>query len=216
MDHLLLRVNEDPQMAREDLSDGECLELWRSGDQEAAQELFDRYVKRLLHLVSQRMNQQIVGRVDPEDVVQSVFGTFFKRVRAGEFQAENPDDVGKLLFRIALRKTFRQITFHQQGKRDARLEAGSENSLKVLTSLAKSKEPTPEETSQLLDEVNHFLNQLSVIDRRICEMRLEGYNNVEIAKELDISDRRIRRLLERLRHLADLELDAEEDGRSQN
>ncbi|MGF1579072.1 MAG: RNA polymerase sigma factor [Gemmataceae bacterium] len=190
-----------------DWSDEQCLELWRSGNEEAARELFDRYVEKLLHLVSQRINHRILGRVDAEDVVQSVFGTFFKRVRAGELQATNPDDVGKLLFRIALRKTFRQITFHQQGKRDARLESGTSDESQFLDSLALSREPTPEEASLLLDQADHFLSQLEPTDRRICELRLEGYNNAEIAQKLEISDRRIRRLLERLRCVANEDID---------
>jgi DNA-binding CsgD family transcriptional regulator len=53
--------------------------------------------------------------------------------------------------------------------------------------------------------MEHFLAELRPEDRRILEMRMEGYNNVEIASKLNITDRKIRRLMERIRGLAERE-----------
>jgi DNA-binding CsgD family transcriptional regulator len=46
---------------------------------------------------------------------------------------------------------------------------------------------------------------LSIPERKIIEMRLAGHDNVEIAEKLGISDRKIRRLLERMRGQAEKE-----------
>ena len=63
-------------------------------------------------------------------------------------------------------------------------------------------EPSPEEATAFLDQLQHFFAKLADEERRILELRMEGYNNVEIAQRLGISDRKIRRLMERVRELA--------------
>jgi RNA polymerase sigma-70 factor (ECF subfamily) len=178
---------------------------WRSGDQEAARQIFERYVSQLLGLASRRISQRLASRVDPEDIVQSVFRTFFHRAREGQFQIDDPDDLCKLLARITVHKTLRQIAFHKRAKRNACQETGQgDDDADHMISLLAS-EPTPEDTVALYDQMDHFLGQLGSEDRLILQMRMEGYTNVEIAEKLNITDRKIRRLLERIRGQAALE-----------
>jgi RNA polymerase sigma-70 factor (ECF subfamily) len=183
----------------------------RTGDEEAARKLFHEHVDQLLELARQRLSQRLAGRVDAEDVVQSVFRTFFKRARAGEFVLHDEEDLCKLLVRITLYKTLRQVAFHRQAKRDARQEAPGGDAGQEQLLQAMSSGPTPEEAVIFLDELEFFLNQMPDEDKTICRMRLEGHTNVEIARELGISERRIRRLLERLRGLAKRENWLEEE-----
>lgn len=193
-------------MAAEPPPDQSLVKLWQAGDQDAARQLFDRYVEQLLALARRRLSQRLAGRVDPEDVVQSVFRTFFGRVKAGQFTIEDPEDVCKLLARITLHKTLRQVTFHRAAKRDAAMEAtsGPADEKDRLADVF-TREPTPEEANMFLDEMEHFLNRIGPQDRQIIEMRMQGYNNLEIAERLGISDRKIRRLMERVRDLAEQE-----------
>jgi RNA polymerase sigma-70 factor (ECF subfamily) len=192
----------------EEHGDQSYLKLWRAGDQQAARELFDRYVDRLLALAHRRLDHRLAGRVDAEDIVQSVFRTFFHRAKENRFDVKDPDDISKLLFRITIHKTLRQIAFHRRGKRDAQLEAGAHREGDELLMEQFAGEPTPEEAATLVDEMEHFLSQLKPEERQILEMRMEGYNNQEISEKMDISDRKIRRLLERLRGLAQREEEA--------
>jgi RNA polymerase sigma-70 factor (ECF subfamily) len=179
------------------------LSRWQAGEEEAAQQLFALYVDRLLHLARQRIGQRLASRVDPEDVVQSVFHTFFKGVKAGQYQLEETGDVLKLLARITVHKTFRQIAFHQAAKRDFNLETGQgDDGQQHLVSLL-DRGPSPEEANQFVDQLEHFLRQLRPEDRQILELRMQGYKDVEIAEKLNISDRKIRRLMERVRALAE-------------
>jgi RNA polymerase sigma-70 factor (ECF subfamily) len=182
--------------------DRSLLHLLRIGDQRAAQEVFDRYANQLLHLARRRISQRLARRIDPEDIVQSVFRTFFDRARAGKFQVEGPDDLCKLLVRITVRKTLRQVAFHQAAKRDMNQEAvpadGEQDRLLEIL----DRGPTPEEAGKFLDQLDHLLDQMRPEDRQIIDLRLQGYSNVEIAERLNISDRKIRRLMERLRGLA--------------
>jgi RNA polymerase sigma-70 factor (ECF subfamily) len=188
----------------DDKSEEDYVKSCRAGDEEAARRLFHAHVDQLVDLARQRISQRLASRVDAEDVVQSVFRTFFKRVRAGEFVVHDEEDLCKLLVRITVYKTLRQVAFHQQGKRDARQEAGGEVGQEQLLRVMANG-PTPEEAVIFLDELEFFLDQLSEEDRQICRMRLEGHTNVDIAQALGINERRIRRLMERLRGLAERE-----------
>ncbi len=177
----------------------------RTGDPEAARLLFERYVDRLVAVARRRLSQPLTSRVDPEDIVQSVFRTFFGRLKGGQFQLDQQNDLCKLLVRITVNKTLRQVAFQKAAKRDPGQEAHPSDAdhEQVLQLLAR--EPDPEEAVAFLDQLEHFLAQLSPEERRILEMRVQGYSNEDICKELGIYDRKIRRVLERIRGLVEQE-----------
>src|SRR5262245_38849503 len=91
------RFSRNPHQQEEvlmpELPKGQALmQLLGAGDEEAARQVVDRYIDRLVALARQRLSQRLASRVDPEDVVQSVFRTFFVRVRAGQFHIADQDD----------------------------------------------------------------------------------------------------------------------------
>jgi hypothetical protein len=51
----------------------------QDGDSAAVEQLFERYAQRLARLADRNLSRKIAGRLDGEDVVQSVFRTFFRR-----------------------------------------------------------------------------------------------------------------------------------------
>jgi RNA polymerase sigma-70 factor (ECF subfamily) len=175
-------------------------ELFRTGNEMAARELFDRYVNQVMRLARSHLSQPMARRVDAEDIAQSVFRTFFKRALEGQFQVEEEEDLCKLLARITVHKTLRQVAYHRRAKRDTKAETG-ETQEALLNHLAGG--PTPEDAVAFVDELEHFLSKLQPVERQILEMRMESHNNMEIAEKLGISDRKIRRLLERIRGLAE-------------
>jgi RNA polymerase sigma-70 factor (ECF subfamily) len=186
----------------------DLVRLVKAGDEDAARKLYDAYVDRLVAVARRRLSQRLASRVDPEDIVQSVYRTFFGRVKEGKFHIDDQDDLCKLLMRITVHKTLRQVAYHQAAKRDKGQETGQgEHSNEMMMQLL-DEEPTPQTAVAFVDQLEHFLNRLRPEERQILEMRLQGYSNEEIAKKLNIYDRKIRRVVERIRGLA------EQDGLS--
>jgi RNA polymerase sigma-70 factor (ECF subfamily) len=181
------------------------LDLLRAGDEGAARRLFDTYANRLMNLARLRLSQRMARRIDPEDVVQSVFRTFFSRVRDGRFALEEQDDLSKLLVSITVRKTLRQVAFHKAAKRNPGAEEAHGDACQADLAKLQSVEPSPEAAVTFLDHLEHFLGRLRPQDRPILEMRLQGYRNEEIAQELGTSDRHVRRVLGHIRALAEEE-----------
>ena len=58
---------------------------FKAGSESAARELFDKYCERLMKLARRRIGQRMTSRIDPEDVLQSAFRSFFGRVKNDEF-----------------------------------------------------------------------------------------------------------------------------------
>ncbi len=186
-------------------NDQELVARCRAGDQEAARILFERFVERLLVLARRRISQRLASRVDAEDIVQSVFRTFFNRLRQDQFEFEHQDDLFKLLVRITVHKTLRQVAYHKAAKRDPNLEMSQgENDHEMLMQVL-DVEPTPDTIVAFMDQLEHFLGQLEPEQRQILELRLQGYSTDEIARQIGSYDRKIRRVLERIRGIAENE-----------
>src|SRR5262249_33431653 len=127
---------------------------------------------------------------------------FFTRLKNDKFEIVDDDDLSKLLVRITLHKTLRQIAYHRAARRDPNQEVPqgelSQNDiLQVMT-----KEPTPETVVTFVDHLDHFLQPLSPEDQQTLPMRLQGTSTEDIAKQLNTYDRKVRRVLERVRALA--------------
>jgi RNA polymerase sigma-70 factor (ECF subfamily) len=186
-------------------TDRTLLNLWRGGDQQAARELFERYVDRLVSVAKRRISERLAGRIDPEDVVQSVFRTFFHRAKEGKFTIADPDDVCRLLARMTVHKVLRKVEHHTAAKRDAGAEVSHAKDAQERLADLVDREPTPEEANQFLDQLEHFISHLRPEEREILELRMQGYGTEEVALQLGTYDRKVRRVLERIRGLAEQE-----------
>jgi RNA polymerase sigma factor (sigma-70 family) len=99
----------------------------------------------------------------------------------------------------------RQVAFHKAAKRNPNLEVGQSAETQQSWEEVLDAEPSPEEAVAFLDELENFLSRLRPQDRKILEMRLQGWSNDEICQKLNIYDRKIRRVIERIRGLAEQE-----------
>lgn len=171
------------------------LERCREGDPRAAEVLFHRYAVRLAHLAEQHLDRRLAARVDGEDVVQSVFRTFFQRCSRGEFQIDGSAQLWRLLVRLTLRKARAQARRHRAAKRDGRAEAADDG----LAFEALSREPGPGEAVELVDLIERLLRGLPDLYCHVLERRLQGCAVADIAAELAVSRQTVYRSLELLR-----------------
>lgn len=170
----------------------------RAGDAAAADALFVKYAEQLARLAERQLSARVARRVTGEDVVQSVFRTFFVRVERGEFQIDSSDQLWKLLVQITLRKSAEQGRLHTAAMRDGRLEeVGS-----AIMSALIARQPEVAEAQLLNEEIDRAICNLPAQQhlayRRLLELRLAGHANDEIADQMGISRRTVERMLTRL------------------
>lgn len=195
------------------ISDRELLRRFQSSDRDAAAQLYERYAERLRALTRRKSSTVLSCRLDPDDIVQSVFRNFFHAAREGGYSVPPGEDLWKLLLVIAMNKIRGRATFHRAAKRDVRRTLRIEG----LDPGALARENThghPAVTFLRL-VAEEALGQLPPLQRRIVELRVEGYQVPEIATMTGRSLRTVERTLQNCRrHFADFLKDHEPAAKS--
>ena len=173
----------------------------RAGDEAAAREIFQRFVRRLVRLTRCQLDVVMRHKVDPEDVVQSAYKSFFHRYGEGKLEVGDWDNLWSLLTLITVRKCLDRVDYHRAASRDARREAAAQPGVAGSEPWweAIAREPTPEEAAVLAETVEQLLRGLTAEERPVLEMSLQGHTTQEICERLGLADRSVRRLRERVR-----------------
>src|SRR5262249_13621273 len=100
----------------------EFLAKLHQGDDAAAREVFGRFTCQLLALALRHLDAGLRQRVDPEDVVQSAYKSFFLRYGGGNLDVENWNSLWGLLTLITVRKCAERAAYHRAERRDAARE----------------------------------------------------------------------------------------------
>jgi RNA polymerase sigma-70 factor (ECF subfamily) len=171
----------------------------RLGEDAAAREVFDRFARRLVALARRRIARPLARRVDPEDVVQSAFKSFFLRQRQGTLQPEGWDELRGLLTLITLRKCADRAEYLRAGRRDVRREVSADDGHVPTRVFALDREPRPEEAAALAEALERLSRSVHDDDRPILELTLQGYSAAEIGLRLGRAIRSVQRLREQIR-----------------
>jgi RNA polymerase sigma-70 factor (ECF subfamily) len=161
-------------------------------DPAAAEAVFARYAQRLASLADQHLSHKLAARLDGEDVVQSVFRTFFRRSAAGEFQIDCSAQLWRLLVTITMRKVRAKARYHTAGVRTAMAEANAGTTGRPE---AVAAEPGPDAAAALVDEIEVLLRGLPTLHCQVLEGRLRGESVSEIADRLGITRQSVYRVL---------------------
>ena len=173
----------------------------RAGDEAAAHEIFQRFVGKLVCLARRQLGAVLRRKVDPEEVVQSAYKSFFLRHGAGKLEVHDWDHLWGLLTVITLRKCFDRVEYHHAERRDVKREATAQPGTAGTEPWweAVARDPAPEEATVLAETVEQLLRELDDDQRPVLEMSLQGYSTQEISERLGLPKRSVRRLRERLR-----------------
>jgi RNA polymerase sigma-70 factor (ECF subfamily) len=170
-----------------------------AGDDEAAARIFHRFADRLIALAHSQLRQGLQRKVDPEDVLQSVFRSFVRRLRAGQFQLDSWDSLWAVLTVMTLRKCGHLQEYFQAARRDVRREEqGMAEAIQALGAVC-ARNPTPEEAAVLTDLLESVLRPFDERDRRIVTLHLQGYSQAEICEDVGRAERTVRRTIARVR-----------------
>jgi RNA polymerase sigma-70 factor, ECF subfamily len=173
-------------------TDQSLLARFRLGSDDAATRLYFRYARQLRSLAQARLGTGLATRVDADDVVQSVFRTFFRRARLGQFVVPQGSDLWKLFLVIALNKIRTQATHHRAAKRDVRKTPQFEQQPDVGG-------PADDSHVVLRMVIDELLGQLPTPQRTVIELRIAGHEVDQIAQQVGCSLRSVERWLQKFR-----------------
>jgi hypothetical protein len=173
----------DPRNDIRQLSERDLLERWiASKDQAAATELYQRYVARLLKQAETNRSQQ--AYLD-ESACLSAFGSVLRRAGEMNFYFDRDDWLWRLLATIARRKRIARY------RRQKELTGG--DGISELAAFTEG-EPTPDEVAAFNDSRLKLWKALKPRERIYLELREQGYRQKEIAAEMKLDPRQVRRI----------------------
>ena len=173
----------------------------RAGDSSAVQHLWNGYFQRMVLAARQRLQGASRGVADEEDVALSAFNSFCLGARAGRFpQLLDSQSLWPLLLVITANKSVDLIRQNNRQRRGGGLERLSGEALAEALSGLMSREPSPEFTAELTDQLGQLLKQLDgcgdPLLRQIALFKLEGLGNDEIANRVGCVRRSVERKLQ--------------------
>ncbi|MEM7559648.1 MAG: ECF-type sigma factor [Planctomycetota bacterium] len=194
------------------------IELVKAGDSSAANELWQHYSDRLVRAVRAKLYGRERAVSDEEDIVLSVFDSFYDAAQLGRFpDLADRDELWRLLMRMSARKVVDKRRSEGRRRRGGgfqafSLDADGEGEMFELT----ADEPSPEMVLMMEESVEQLFSHLGVGQLRdLAVAKLEGYSNAELAQRFDCSERTIERRLHLIREKLKQEL-FEQNEQAQN
>jgi RNA polymerase sigma-70 factor (ECF subfamily) len=173
----------------------------QDGDQDAARDLLTRYEAEVRLVVRRQLPRLLRSRFDSLDFLQSVWGSFFRRVREGATEFEDSRHLVAFLARAAKNKVIDEYRRAASQKQNMHREESLWTDADRPRELADSGE-TPSQVAEA-HEAFQRLSALMPEDRRVVlELKAQGLSSREIGDKLGVSERTIQRVIEDLRHKA--------------
>jgi DNA-directed RNA polymerase specialized sigma24 family protein len=162
----------------------------RAGDQQAAAALVRQFEPETRRYIRLRLTDPGLHRLlDSVDIFQSVLAIFFVRLRAGQFQLDQPEQLAKLLVRMVRNKIV-DYARKPASRRDR--DGGPELWDRLVV---RGQSPSDIVTAaELLGEVRRRLTEE---ERSLAEQRAEGRSWQEIAAACQGRPDALRKKLER-------------------
>ena len=176
-------------------SDRTLLIRLKSGEEDAATGIYLRYAQRLRLLATSQAGRSLSVRLDADDVVQSVFRTFFRRAAQGHYDIPDGEELWKLFLVLALNKIRGLGTHHRAAKRDVSQTAD----LSKLYGEPAAYLPDDSAYGILRMTIDDILNSLPEPQRLMVVMRIEGSDIQQIAEATQRSKRSVERALQNFR-----------------
>jgi RNA polymerase sigma-70 factor (ECF subfamily) len=168
----------------------------RSGDADAAEQLFKRYEMLVRVAVRHRLTDpKLRQQFGSDDVRQSVMASFFVRAAAGQFDLETPQKLVALLTQMARHKCDEQIRWHRQGKRDVRKLVG--NASDATGPVVADDAPTPSQIVSARELHAELVKRLGPEDQDLVRRRAAGQGWNDIARDLGGTPQKYRMRLQR-------------------
>jgi RNA polymerase sigma-70 factor (ECF subfamily) len=164
---------------------------------ESARELVERYGPHILRVVRRRLNKRLRSKFDSVDFVQAVWASFFA-LPMEKYQFDRPEQLVEFLMGLARNKVVDAVR-----QRLATQKYNIERELPIHDSAVNeqldlaARGPTASQVAIAKEECERLQDVERTRDERILDSLGTGLNLQEIAREIGVSEKTVRRVLRR-------------------
>jgi RNA polymerase sigma-70 factor (ECF subfamily) len=174
------------------------MERVREGSAEAVGEFLDRYGPHILRVIRRKLHKALRSKFDSIDFMQAVWASFFT-TPPQTWTFDRPEALIAYLTTLASNKVvaeYRRRLLTEKGNvgREFPLDEESGQHARALI----AQQPTPSAVLMAEEEWDRLMQgQPESVQRVLALLRL-GHTQEEIAQKLDMNERTVRRVLEKL------------------
>lgn len=180
-----------------------------AGDEDAARELLTRYEAEVRLVVRRQLPNLLRSRFDSLDFLQSVWGSFFRRVKGGPAEFEDSRHLVAFLARAAKNKVIDEYRRAGSRKGDMHREEPLWTDGDRPRDLAAVGD-TPSQVAEAHEALGRLRDLLPQDRHNLLDLKAQGLSSRDIGEKLGISERTVQRVFEDLRRR--VEEDAEGSG----
>lgn len=187
---------------------GALLARARAGDDQAVRDLLLSFEADVRLMVRVRLPKALRGQFDSMDFVQDVWQSVFGHLGESSDDFESSGHFRGYLAGVVRNKVLEEF---RRRTRTQKYDVGREEPLYVYRNgraqprAVAAQDPTPSEQMQADDRFRQLVSGRPAIEFRMVELRRQGLTFLEIAAELKINERTVRRVLDGLRGRLDEE-----------
>lgn len=178
------------------------MERARSGDEQAFRDFLACFEEDVRAIVRGRLPRRLRTQFDSTDFVQAVWKSFFTDLRNRSRVFENIRHIRSFLAGVARNKVYAE---HRRLTRCAGRDINREEPLYIRRGRHEverplvSPEPTPSKAAQASERLAQLIAGCTPAEIQVITLRYQGLTFEEIAARTKISDRAVRRIIERAR-----------------
>ncbi len=174
-------------------SDKSLLRGVNAGTASGAEKLDREYRQKLHALADRAMDARLRRREDPDDIVQSVLGTVFRRTAKGQLHFEHTSELWRLLEKVTRHKIIKHAEHQKAKKRTPKAEECQDADVLL------DREPTPDEVALVEDLKDQLLQGLDQSYAKIALLLEGGHSERAIAEQLGCTRSAVTTKIGRLR-----------------
>lgn len=167
------------------------------GSEDAVREMIDRYGPHILRVVRRKLDPKLRSKYDSADFVQSVWASFFAYRYERVF--ERPEALIAFLVSLARNKVVDAVRQRlQRQKYNVNRERSLQGSALPAANEVRALQPTASQIAVAKEEWERLVDDLATTEKKILDLSMAGRSADEIATELGLTYRHVRRVMHNL------------------
>lgn len=173
------------------------MERVQQGSPEAVWEIIERFGRQIQKVIRRHLNVNLRSQFDSADFMQLVWLSFFRNPEIVH-RFSTPNELAAYLMILARNKVIDETRKHRVAKTGRVRTVRSYDDPEIKQQLHADRSPTPSAIAAMRERWKQLVKSQPKHYQEVARLKLMGERQVNIAKKLNIDERTVRKIIERL------------------